>query len=120
MLYVRRDMQEDIILLGVNPRLLLEPSTIFSDGNAAAASTKFYCDTALLDEIPWNIIKAFYWTNFEDGTRIKYAEVLVYRKIAVQNILKIFCYSGKQRSIVGETIPSGVTIPVEVNTELYF
>lgn len=120
MLYVRRDMQEDIVFLGINPHLLLEPNTIFSDGNAAAVNTKFYCGTAMLNELPWDTINARYWTNFEDGKRIKCAEVLVYRKVTIQNILKIFCYSGKQHSIVCEARPSSITIPVEVTTELYF
>ncbi|MDF5725964.1 MAG: DUF4433 domain-containing protein [Rhizonema sp. PD37] len=112
MLYVRQEMQNQIAFLSTDPRLLLDSSTIFSDGNAAAQNTNFYCGTPLLDELPWNIINAYYWNEFEDGKRIKCAEVLVYPRVEVQRILKIFCYSNQQTPLILQALPRNVNIPV--------
>jgi hypothetical protein len=44
MLFKRQDQQEDLVILGIEPLLLLEKDVYFSDGNAAAQLTKFYHD----------------------------------------------------------------------------
>ena len=40
----RREIQEDIVILGLDPQLLSEPDILFTDGNAAAIETCFYKD----------------------------------------------------------------------------
>ncbi len=123
MLYVRREIQHQIVILGVDPCLLFESTTIFSDGNAAAIETKFYRGVSLLDNLPWDIINAVYWNDIPDGKRIKCAEILVYPKIDIKNILKIFCYSLSQveevRAII-DSLSRDVNIVVERNRILYF
>jgi len=52
MLWVRKEMQKDIVFLGIDPQVLLESTTIFSDGNAASYDTKFYTGTEMLDKLP--------------------------------------------------------------------
>ena len=42
MLYKRKEMQEDIVILGLDPNLLFEPNILITDGNAAARETSFY------------------------------------------------------------------------------
>lgn len=118
MLYCRSDQQHEIILLGIDPIVLLDDHTIFSDGNAASGPTCFYQDTAQLAQLPWSIINADYWPNFVDGKRIKCAEVLVYPRISVQYIRQIFCYNSKQYSFC-QQLTSG-KIPVEVKPSFYF
>lgn len=120
MLYVRREHQDEIVFIGVNPNVLLLENTIFSDGNAASESTSFYRGTPLLDELPWDIINAAYWKNHQDGKRIKCAEILVHPKVDVQYLIKIFCISVYQAEFVRRLIPAQFKIPVEVNTALYF
>ncbi len=120
MLYVRREQQKDIAILGINPYLLLDNNTIFSDGNAAAINTKFYQGASKLNQLSWNIINAPYWNEFADGKRIKCSEVLVYPKVCVKNILKIFCYSNTQFSLCYAAMLGKVNVPVEVNRGLYF
>lgn len=60
MLYKRREIQEDIVILGIDPYLILEPNVIFSDGNAAAAETRFYRGIQMLDNLSWEVIWAKY------------------------------------------------------------
>jgi hypothetical protein len=119
MLYRRREIQEDIVILGLDPQLLSEPDIIFTNGNAAASGTIFYRGTQMLDHLPWDSIRAKSWTDIEDGKRIKCAEVLVYPKIQPSRIQVIFCYSSKHREtiIAGK---QGTLIIGKVNRDLYF
>ncbi|RAQ47226.1 hypothetical protein B9S53_04855 [Arthrospira sp. O9.13F] len=105
--------------------LILEEGTWFSDGNVAAVATNVYNDIAMLEQLPWEIIKASSW-NYEDLARkqrckrIMCAEMLVPNRVNVQSILKIFCSSQLQISTVRQLIPDGVNISVEVKSSLYF
>ncbi len=120
MLSVKRDIQSQIVFLGADPRLLLEQTTVFSDGNAAADRTTFYRGTNLLDRLPWEAINAAYWIDFADGKRIKCAEILVYPKVEVSNVLRIFCYPAARETTVQLVAASGLNIPVEVARHFYF
>lgn len=119
MLYSRREIQEDIVILGLDPRLLLEPSIVFTDGNAAAGGTSFYTDILDLEHLPWDSIRSRSWTDIEDGKRIKCAEVLVHRRIGPSCIQVIFCYSHKHRETI-ITAKQGTLIIGKVNRDLYF
>lgn len=126
MLYRRREIQKNIVILEINPEVIFKANTVFSDGNAASKGTNFYNDVAMLDNLRWNIINALNWSDFPDGRRIKCAEVLVYPKIDVKNLVSILCYSGNQLSTIHETIryfraiPRYLTISVQVKPELFF
>lgn len=126
MLYRRREIQQNLVILGINPMVIFEANTIFSDGNAASQETKFYSDAVRLGNLPWNIINASSWSEFPDGRRSKCAEVLVYPKIEAKSILIVLCYSGNQLTTVNETIryirtkPHPISISVQVKSELFF
>ena len=122
MLSAKRDVQQQIVFLGADPRLLLLPSTIFSDGNAGTepGKTKFWTGTNKLDNLRWDIINAQYWNDFEDGKRIRCAEVLVYPKVAVSNILKIFCHPATRKITAQIVACSRVSIPVQAAENFYF
>jgi len=119
MLYRRREIQEDIVILGLDPRLLSEPNIIFTDGNAAASETFFYTGISRLGQLPWNSIRARSWTDIEDGKRIKCAEVLVHSRIEPSRIQVVFCYSDKHRETI-ITAKQGTLIIGRVNRDLYF
>ncbi len=119
MLYRRREIQENIVILGLDPRLLSEPNIIFTDGNAAASGTFFYIGISMLGNLPWNSIRARSWTDIEDGKRIKCAEVLVPSRIEPSRIQVVFCYSDKHRETI-ITAKQGTLIIGRVNRDLYF
>jgi ssDNA thymidine ADP-ribosyltransferase, DarT len=119
MLYRRKDLQEDIVILGIDPQILLEPNILFSDGNAAAKGTTFYRWIEMLARLDWAIINARNWVDFEDGKRIKCAEVLVYPRILPERILWIFCRSRKHRETI-INIKQGTNIQGLVKPELFF
>ncbi len=119
MLYRRRELQDDIIILGIDPKLLLEPDVCFTDGNAAARDTYFYRGVEMLGQLPWDIIHAESWSNFENGKRIKCAEVLVPAKISIEKILFIFCRSSKHRENIIK-IKEGTHIQGMIKPDLFF
>lgn len=118
MLFVRRHRQSRLIIIGIDPLILFQPNTIFSDGNAACENTLFYQDLNHLSCLNWRIIRQnSSWSNQPDGKRIRCAEVLVYPKISISRILKIFCYS---QQILTQIKNMGCNQPIEINSNLYF
>lgn len=119
MLYSRKQHQEDIVIIGIDPQLLLETNVIFSDGNAAARETRFYCGVQMLNQLQWNIIWAKSWPDFEDGKRIKCAEILVYPTVAPNRIKAIFYRSHKHSNVILAAIQRTGIIGM-VDPDLYF
>jgi hypothetical protein len=119
MLYRRREIQEDIVILGLDPHLLSEPNIIFTNGNAAASGTIYYTGISMLENLPWNSIRARNWTDIEGGKRIKCAELLVYPRIEPSLIQVVFCYSQKHREMI-ITAKQETPIIGRVNRDLYF
>lgn len=119
MLYKRLEIQEDIIILGIDPQILSEINIFFTNGNAAASETIFYRGIHMLGQLPWDSIRAKSWTDIEDGKRIKCAEVLVYPKIEPKWIQKVFCYSDKHREKI-IAAKQGSSIIGKVKRDLYF
>ena len=113
--------QTAVIILGIDPQLLSQPNTLFTDGNAASEKTKFYTGLQKLDQLPWNLIRAGSWNNddIKESKRVKCAEVLVYPKIQPSRIQIIFSYSDKHRQTI-MAAKQGTPIMGEVNRDLYF
>ncbi len=120
MLYVRRNMQNIIVIIAIDRRAIYQEKSIFTDGNATSRQTKFYNSLIGLNELNWQCIKNEYWGDFEDGRRIKCAETLVYPKINVFNFMKIYCYDIKAKREVERCLPENINFRVELNSKYYF
>lgn len=95
MLYVRRNIQNNLCLLQISLDALVNSEFLISDGNAASRDTHFFKSLKHLDQVPWAVLKADLWTGFPDGKRQRCSEVLVYQKIYPENIEAIHCYSSE-------------------------
>lgn len=115
MLFVKGDLQNTICLIELSLSILSEKSFLFTDGNAAAKITKFYNSVNDLERLPWDVLNAEYWNDFEDGKRKRCAEVLVYQNIPPKYIIKIYCNSH-------ETLKQLSSLPVQsaISEELFF
>lgn len=120
MLCRRKNLQSKIAILAINPLVIFEKNTVFSDGNASCRDTSFYEDIEMLSQLSWNTIWARYWNDKVDGKRIRCAEVLVYPELAIDKILEVYCYSQQAAMAVQNQISAEINIPVEVNKDLYF
>ena len=94
MLFSIRSVTEELAILYFDKSVMLFPGVIFTNGNAASGSTKFFDDLENLDQLDWEILRAEYWSEFFDGRRKRCAEVLVprvlpfalVREMVVQNV----------------------------------
>lgn len=122
MLFVRKEMQDDIVILGIDPMVLYQKNSIFTDGNAASNPTKFYKETDKLENLNWQCIRAGYWSSFDDGKRQRCSEVLIYPIIESNQIMKIFCNNPITKEFVKQKIDNFANgkIEVEIKSNLYF
>ena len=93
MLYVKKNIHDDLCLIEVSLSVLSENNFLISDGNAASRNTKFYNSLDKLYLLPWEVLQANYWSDFRDGKRQRCAEVLIYPSIKPIYIKQIHCYS---------------------------
>lgn len=118
MLYRRKNMQSDIIILCID-RNVLQMNLKFTDGNAASSSTKFYSNIKDLEKLNWSIINSEYWSDFIDGKRIRCSEVLIPNEVKIGNIKKIFCFNSETEGYVKNKV-GDFEITVTVNEDFYF
>jgi hypothetical protein len=114
MLYYNKDIQNDIVILGIDKRVLLSADTIFADGNAVSNSTNFYQGIKNLKYLK----KEHIFTNWYGDAELKrttMAEVLVYSKISSEFIQKIYC-NGYNNLLTLKKL----NVNFEVNKNLYF
>lgn len=93
MLYVKKNIQDELCLIEISLSALSEENYLFTDGNAAARNTNFYNSLDDLVHLPWEVLNSSYWNDFEDGKRKRCAEVLIYPSIEPKYIKQIHCYS---------------------------
>lgn len=117
MLFVNKEIQEDIVILAFNKNLLIREGIIFTDGNAAVNKTKFYGDLNDLEQLNWSCINSRYWNDYEDGKREVMAEILIPNKVNITQLKKIYCYDEATESFIQDLDDE---LDIEINTKLYF
>jgi len=118
MLYVRKAIQEDIVIFSFDRELIKENGVLFTDGNAASSSTRFFKNLEGLSSLHWNCLHAGSWNNYPDGKRRRMAEVLVPNRVSPVRINKIICYSMKSYLSL-KAIVNG-SVKIEINSKFYF
>lgn len=96
MLYYLKDLQNELVMIGVDFRVLGYDNTIFTDGNAASNETNFYFDVSDLRFIPLDKIWSDpYWNNYSDGKRVYCSEALIFPKVEVTDLRFAVCNNKK-------------------------
>ena len=121
MLYTNKDREDDIIFLVVDRRLIFQNKSLFTDGNAASNSTKFYDNLGSLKELDWGCLGSEYWNDYDDGKRKKMAEVLIPKKVESSSIMKIYCKTYAIKNIVDKIVSEcNHNAHVEIHDTFYF
>lgn len=97
-LYAVQHLQESIFFIEVNKQIIRKEGKIvlFTDGNAASNGTTFFDNISEAKKnIHWDVLAANYWTGFEDGTRKRNSEVLIYEKVETIYFNKIIVNNRK-------------------------
>lgn len=115
MLFVRRNLQREIVILKICPKVLQDGQHVFSDGNAASRETRFSSDSNVIAD-SLTALNAEYWANCTDGKRRRCAELLVYPKVKPVHILSIIC----SNNTLAEEIAMGTNLQIEVNPSMFF
>jgi len=85
----RRELANELVILKLNPQLLLQSGMLFTDGNAACCSTRFFSALNDLNQLNWDCLNGRYWNDYADGRRLRCAEMLIPDRIQVTNIMQI-------------------------------
>jgi hypothetical protein len=120
MLYRRKQIQDNIVILAIDRRVIYQNKSIFSDGNAASDATKFYNKLSDLVRLNWQCIRNEYWNDYVDGKRIKCAETLTHPKIPVKYVKKIHCNSIQTKNIVDKMVSIEKPFRVQLNSKYFF
>lgn len=120
MLFRRRNIQDDIVILAIDRNLILSQNSIFTDGNAASQGTRFFNSINQLTQLNWRCIKGEFWNDFADGKRIRCAEVLVFPRIEIASIKKIYSNNTTVTAFAANKARNFRNITVEQNNNLYF
>jgi len=118
MLLKRKEVQDEILILAIDKKVLSEKDTVFSDGNASSGSTKFYKGLDNLNKLDWKIINAEFWINFDNGKRKACAEALIYSNIPISLIRGIICNNENTQKKIIKLVNN--KLKVIVNKKYYF
>lgn len=109
MMFRRKNVQDNIAILCVDRNYIGRRGVWYSDGNAASGATRFYYSRRRLYELNWNCIWADYWNDYEDGTRIRCAEVLIPGQVPSQDIQQVVVRTEhgleRARRIIPDNVP---------------
>lgn len=112
---------QDVVMLAILPKVLDQPGTIFTDGNAACADTRFYHQARDLSRLRWDIVHAADWSHHDAAKRIKCAEVLVYPSVSPHLFTSIVCQTSDQQARVQAMVAQSRSIQtVELKPEWFF
>ena len=118
MLYKRKEIQEDIVILVFSKNLISEQGAVFTDGNASSNVTRFFNKLEDLKWLNWNCLNDRSWNNYRDGRRVRMAEVLVPNCVGVEKLDKIVCCSYKTYARLKKVVPRH--IDVDLDHKFYF
>jgi len=109
MLYKRRELCMDLVILAVPLARVQEHVYVFTDGNAASGSTVFSLDITT-PKTSDAVLKAGYWSELPDGKRRRCAEALVHGQVPVTDITHAYCRSTATRAAVQSILGCPVTV----------
>jgi len=115
MLFVRRSLQHEIVILKISPNVLQDGQHIYSDGNASSRETRFSANSDIVaDSI--EALNSKYWANCTDGKRRRCAELLVYPRVQPSHVVGAIC---SNKALANE-IAMDSNIQIEVNPSMFF
>lgn len=129
MLYRRRNIQNELVVLCVDPEIINRELTVFTDGNAANGPTQFYRGEGMLENVPFELTTSGSWNHENENVkrenvRKMCAEVLAYPSVEIDAIKHIACPNEAMRQYVENLkrrIGASVShISVELQTGYFF
>lgn len=120
MLYSRKNIQNKLIVLAIDRNIIFKEKFLFTDGNAASKSTKFFNSIEDLSKLNWTCINDEFWSEYDDGKRIRCAETLIFPLIEPKWIKKILTNDYSAMEFAKEKANQISHIIVEQDRSLFF
>ena len=108
MMFKRKDMHKELVILQINPAILDESEVVISDGNASSGYVKFYASPEGLECLDKSLIYADNWSTNRDvfqywaSKRAICAEVLVLNSVAARLIKGIYVSCRETQSKIND------------------
>lgn len=98
---------------------------VFTDGNAAAAFTKFRADPAdLASAVDWPLMRERHWANTaedSDRRRRRMAEFLVHERVPVELLTEVGVFNERARDPIAALVAeAGLDAAVRIRRGWYF
>ena len=96
MMYRRRNIQQELVILLIDTDVLSWEHSIFTDGNAASGNTKFYSGVSQMSNVPFDLIFSGSWNHDDPDTkrenvRKMCSESLIYPSVSIDWVRHIVC-----------------------------
>lgn len=115
MLYRLRHQSSAFIMLAVDIDDFTDEDVVFTDGNAACASTRFSPDIGVAGPSD-PVLRAASWPGLPDGSRRRCAEMLVPDRIRTGLVRGVYCQDGR----VGDFAARALQRPAHLDYSLFF
>ena len=122
-LFLRQEKQDQLFFVKISSSIVLDKGFeyAFTDGNAASTLTRFFVDPEQLSELPWDVIEAIYWTNYNDGKRKRNSEFLIFPHIPINRFEGLGVLNDAARKRVREImVRRNFQIRVSVRCDWFF
>lgn len=127
MMYKRKDMHKELVILQINPAILDESEVVISDGNASSGWTHFYASPQGLESLDKSQIYVDNWYINRDlfqrwaSKRAICAEVLVLNLVAARFIKGIYVSCRETQSKINDLLGKiRFQDKIVVNSRLFF
>jgi hypothetical protein len=119
-LCIQRNLRDDLVLIKVNPNILVNTNVLFTDGNAAEESSKFYNNLEDFNKLDWKVISESYYFQYSEGKRIKCSEVLVHEKISLPYIDELISFNENNFERIIPLFPNHINISLHVDKKMFY
>lgn len=112
---------KNLVVVGINNRVVNEPGVFISDGNAAHETTQFYFPSKGFDVLQrqWSIIRNDWW-NRDDGSKRKImAECLIPDRVKPEYIQSVYVSEDTMQDTVQKSI-ANPNINVSSEPDMFF
>lgn len=106
---------DQLVILEVSPKVLLNHAYVFTDGNAACSETRFgqSWSTATLSR---HVLEAPTWYRYPDGRRRRCAEVLIHPRVEPHYLTSLVCSSAARAREIREI----TSLKVRIEPDVFF
>ena len=119
-LCLKRNLRTELVIIKVSPNILVNKNVLFTDGNAAEESSKFYNNLEDFNKLNWECINDEYFFGYTDGKRIKCSEVLVHDYITIPYINEMVAFNENVFESILNLYPNHIDVKLSADKSIFY